>query len=330
MKKQFVVGLLVSALFLYLALKDIDWQLFGDAFRQVNYWWLIPAVFFTMLGHYTRAHRWKFMLAPIKLIPQGPLWSATAIAFMVNNLFPARLGEFVRAYAIGKSEGISKSAAFATIVYERVVDVFMLIALLWLTLFYIDGPDWMEKSAVVLVAFNVALMVALVVMLRAPQRFVALIAALVRPLPQRIRERVVHLTESFVEGLAVLRDASHLWPITVYSVVVWGSAVLGIYFALLSLDMQLPYFTSVLLVVIISLGSMIPSAPAFVGTMQYACILGLAVYGVQKAEALAYSTVYHATQFFPITLAGLYYAAKAQIGLSEISQRGDTNATAEK
>ncbi len=94
------------------------------------------------------------MLYTVKRIPQSRLWSATAIAFMVNNLFPARLGEFVRAYAIGKSDSISKSTAFATIVYERVVDVFMLIVLLWLCMLKVSGPDWLRKSGIILIVFN--------------------------------------------------------------------------------------------------------------------------------------------------------------------------------
>jgi hypothetical protein len=66
---------------------------------------------------------------------------------------------------------------------------------------------------------------------------------------------------------------------------------------------------------------MIPSAPAYLGTMQYACVIGLGVYGVARSEALAFSTVYHATQFFPITLVGLYYAWRTHLNFGDISRR---------
>ena len=140
MKRKLLIGIVVSAFFLYLALRGIDWDAFAEAFRGIRYVYLVPAVFFTMLGHYSRAHRWKYMMLPIRRLPIAPLWSATAIAFMVNNLFPARIGEFVRAVAIGRSQGVSKSASFATIVYERVLDVFVLIILLWYCLLRITGP----------------------------------------------------------------------------------------------------------------------------------------------------------------------------------------------
>lgn len=320
MKRKFAIGVVFSGLFLYLAARGIVWSDFASAFSDINYWYLIPGALFTMLGHYSRAYRWKSIMMPVRRIAVGPLWSATAIAFMVNNLFPARVGEFVRAVAIGRTEGVSKSAAFATIVYERVVDVFVLIVLLWYCLLKIEGPDWLPRSAAILILFNVALMAILVAMVRYRQRFDAICARLLSLLPVRIRERARYSADAFVDGLGVLTNMRAVVPILVYSIAVWGCAVLGVYYSVLALHLHVPILASIFLIVLISLGSMIPSAPAFIGTMQYACVIGLAVYGVEKSEALAYSTVYHATQFFPITLAGFYYAWRSHFRLSEISR----------
>ncbi len=74
-------------------------------------------------------------------------------------------------------------------------------------------------------------------------------------------------------------------------------------------------------IVLVSMGSMIPSAPAFIGTTQYACIVALGLFGVGKSEAFAYSILYHATQFFPVTILGFYFLWKAQIRFGEISKR---------
>jgi uncharacterized protein (TIRG00374 family) len=323
MKRKLIVGVVASAAFLYLAVRGIDGDAFAAAFRHTNVWWLIPAVFFTMLGHYTRAWRWKSMMAPVKAVTIGPLWSATAIAFMVNNLFPARIGEFVRAYVIGKHEGVSKSAAFATIVYERVVDVFVLIVLLWYCLLTTEGPDWLASSAIVLILFNVVLLAILYAMIRRRAAFNALLARLLRPLPRRVAERVGRAADAFVEGLGVVTHVRALVPIVVLSVGVWGSAVLGVHFCVLAMGIDIPAAASLFLIAVISLGSMIPSAPAFVGTLQYACVVGLAVYGVDKSAALAFSTVYHATQFFPITAAGGYYAWRSSLRMAEISGRSE-------
>jgi len=319
MKRKLAIGVVVSGLFLFLAMRGIDWTDFAAAFKQANYLYLIPAVVFTMLGHYSRAHRWGHMIHPIQRVRIGPLWSATAVAFMVNNLFPARVGEFVRAYAIGKSENISKSASFATIVYERIVDVFVLIFLLWYCLVAIDGPEWISRSAFALIVFNVVLLTVLVMMVRYRGGFNVTLRFFTRHLPERISQRIEWWADAFVDGLGVVTNMRALTPIVIYSIGVWGCAVLGAYYCVLALGMDLPVQASLFLIAVISLGSMIPSAPAFLGTMQYACVIGLSVYGVDKSHALAYSTVYHGTQFFPITAAGLYYAWASHIRLRDIS-----------
>lgn len=318
MRRRLFLGLLVSALFLYLALRGVDRHAFLEAFRGVNLAWVGAGVAATLLGHFVRAWRWQFMMLPIRRVPVGPLWSAVAISFMVNNLLPARLGELVRAWAIGRSEGVSKSAAFATIVYERVVDVFVIIAFLWIVLLRVSGPDWLGRSAVVIIVLNVALLVLLFVMVRHRDGFRRVLAAVIRPLPEGARRRVLDVSDAFAEGLGVVTDTRVWIPIALTSVLVWGLAALGVYFCFPAMGMHLPPLAALLVIVVISIGVMIPSAPAFLGTMQYACVVALAFYGISRADALAYALVYHATQFFPITLVGWYYAWRASIHITHL------------
>ncbi|HEX5131843.1 MAG TPA: lysylphosphatidylglycerol synthase transmembrane domain-containing protein [Candidatus Krumholzibacteria bacterium] len=319
MKRKLALGVVISAVFLYLAARGIEWDQFLAALRRTRYLFLIPAIVFTMLGHFSRSVRWKYMMTPVKDCRIGPLWTATAIAFMVNNLLPARLGEIVRAVVIGRSERVSRSAAFATIVYERVVDVFVLIILLWYSMVTISGPPWLARSAGILIAFNVALFALLFAMVRWRNRFRALLERALRPLPGDTRDRLHVSADSFIDGLGVVTQPRASLPIVALSVAVWGCAILGVYFCVVAFRLEVPLLASLFLIVVISLGSMIPSAPAFLGTMQYACVIGLAAFGIQRADALAFSTVYHATQFFPITLAGLYYAWRSHLRVSDLS-----------
>jgi hypothetical protein len=112
-----------------------------------------------------------------------------------------------------------------------------------------------------------------------------------------------------------------LLPIAMTSILVWGFAMLGIYLCFPALNIHVPAVATVALVVLVAMGSMIPSAPAYLGTTQYACVVGLGLFGIGKSEAIAYSILYHALQFFPVTILGFYYLSKSQIRFRDISKR---------
>ena len=62
-------------------------------------------------------------MEPIKKIGSYSLFSATTIGFMANNILPARVGEVIKAFVLGKKEKTSVSASFATIILERLLDL---------------------------------------------------------------------------------------------------------------------------------------------------------------------------------------------------------------
>jgi uncharacterized protein (TIRG00374 family) len=320
MKRNLIIGSIISAFFLYLALKGIEWNVLWSVLRQTRVAYLLPVVAVSLAGHYFRAYRWKFMLLPIKRISTGSLFIATMIGFMANNLLPARLGEIVRAYTLGMREHISRTASFATIVYERIIDVFSLLILVWLLLTRIPGPDWLRRSALWLLAANIVFLAAMLVMERYRGLVTRLVARLSRPLSVRVRTKIHRATEGYLGGLAGMTRVNTLIPIALTSAPVWGFAMIGIYLCFRALGMDVPPVATVALVVLVAMGSMIPSAPAYLGTTQYACVVGLALFGVGKSEALAFSILFHALQFFPVTALGLYYLWKSQIRLRDVSK----------
>lgn len=331
MKRQLVIGILISGVFLYFALHGIDWGAFGSAFARTNIWYVLIGAVATMSGHYIRAYRWCFMLEPVQPVRLWSAFSATCVGLAFNNLLPARLGEVVRVVALGRTDSISRSAVFATIVYERVVDVFGLLVLLWFVLLRVEGPEWLQRSGVILLVLNVLMLGLLYYMERYQASFMRLTRACLRPVPARFArfsERAENWALAFIDGLHVVRNPRVIIPMILTSVGIWASAGIGVWFCLIAMHITVPLMASVVLLVLIPLGTMIPSAPAYVGPVQYACILGLAIYGVEKSEALAYSMVFHAHHFVPITAVGLYFAWRSQITVRDATQAKEDRSSA--
>ena len=119
---QFWLGVMISAVFLYLALRGLELDKAWLSMRTASYWWILPGVLVYFFGVWARTWRWHYMLRPIKAVSLVRLFPVVVIGYMGNNVYPARAGELIRAYVLRKKEAVSISASLATIIVERIFD----------------------------------------------------------------------------------------------------------------------------------------------------------------------------------------------------------------
>jgi glycosyltransferase 2 family protein len=318
---RIVGGLLLTFFFLWLALRNVDLAAVRGALGHASYGYLIPAALCCVLGYCLRTRRWGRILAPTKAVPFARLFPVLMAGFAANNLLPARVGEFVRAYLVSREEEISPSLALATIVVERVCDGLTLIALMATTLLLFPIPvDDPKLRAVELAATAIfgAATVALLALLFVPRPILAVARWCLRPLPARIGARIAGLLDAFVAGLAALRSPLATARIAGLSALVWLCEGGTYAFALLAFPLGLArgewLAAATFLLVFVNLGIMIPSAPGYVGTYQFFATLALGAFAVAEAPAVALSFVAHALQYAIIT--GLGLLAFWRLGLS--------------
>ena len=101
-----VIGLLLTVLFLVLALQRVDLGGFVDELRGVNYVWLLPSAVCTLVGYVLRTVRWRVILSGAARAPLRTLFPVLIMGFATNNLLPGRLGEFWRAYLLGRKRNV--------------------------------------------------------------------------------------------------------------------------------------------------------------------------------------------------------------------------------
>ncbi len=135
MKKwQFWLGVLISVLFIWLALRGLRLDQFWQAVKTANYWWLLPGMAVYFVAVWARAWRWHYLLQPIKDIPTNEMFPITTIGYMGNNIYPARAGEVLRAVVLKRREGVSVSASLATIIVERIFDGVVMLGFVFVNL----------------------------------------------------------------------------------------------------------------------------------------------------------------------------------------------------
>jgi uncharacterized membrane protein YbhN (UPF0104 family) len=147
-----------------------------------------------------------------------------------------------------------------------------------------------------------------------------------RFVPRRLRPRAGAMLDSFQSGLEIFRDLGRLGITAALTFLMWAcfAGVIRICFIsarLAETGASLPFSASLVVLVVIGIGIMVPSGPGFIGTMQAAAVLGLTLVGYRDAgRALSFSIIYHATQWFPIVLVGLFYMARENLSLAQVGR----------
>src|SRR5512139_1829361 len=131
---QFWLGVLISVVFIWLALRGLHFDDFWTAIKQANYAWIITGILVYFVGVLVRSWRWQYLLNPIKKIPMRVMFPTTIIGYMGNNIYPARAGEVLRAVVLKRKEGVAISASLATIIVERIFDGVVMLSFVFVNL----------------------------------------------------------------------------------------------------------------------------------------------------------------------------------------------------
>lgn len=336
MWKQYLAGLIVSAGAVYLFLKVVDLGQMAEAFGQMHAVYLLPCAAFYLAHYVFRALRWDRLLRPIARVGFVSLLAALLIGFLGNNLLPAHLGEFVRAYVLGHGQGVKKSAVFATIVMERVYDGLTVLFILMLVLLFMDLPDrGVEGSLLTAQGLRAAgwagfalfagLMAGLQLLRWQRARVLGWLAWGLRPLPQRLVTKALEMAASFADGLEVASARDTLWVIG-HSLVTWLFLGLWAWSLFPAFDLRLGLLAGLLLEVVVALALLIPSAPAFLGTFHLAAAFTLGYLGTSTGVAGSYAMMLWLVQFVLTNLLGLYFLWRQGQGWCGLSRAGQDNA----
>jgi len=309
------VGFLLSALFLWLALRNTSFTAISDAFAAAKWWPMIP-MFLCLAGFYAlKAARWSVLLSPAHSVTGTQLVPAMLVGAAGNNLLPAHMGEFVRVYFAGKKFAIPKSTVLATLIVERLFDFLTVIALLTSVFFMGSFSTELYTAGAFLVAVAITTTLACVLLVRYANRFVALARQYPRWLAQNLREKIARQFIHLSSGLQALR-AGHLYlRVIVNSLLQWLLMAGCIYFALLAFDIGATMSTAIVILGLTVAGLTLPSSPGFFGTIEYCFVLGLASIGVEPSVALSAAIYYHIPVWIVVTLTGLTLARRNRFSL---------------
>jgi len=333
------LGLLISAALLWWLFKDQDPAVLWAQIREANPWLFLASIVVATSAYAIRAVRWKILLTPVGAETSfRSRWGAIMVGFMANNLLPARIGEFVRAFAMGKAETLPVSGVFGTLVVARFLDGLAVIALLLVALAFpsfpadatVSGRPVGQFAGMVALIVS-AIMVVIIVVIAQPRLIVGVAERFTSVLPGGAGPKVIAGLRSFLDGLAVLRSPALFSKALAWSLVHWAYYATSFWLALEAFGIRVGYSGALFTQAMVAAGVSIPSAPGFFGTWHAAAQVALVgPYGIAEPKALAFAASYHLGGFIPITVLGLYYAWRLQISLTEAGAKDATTTLGSK
>jgi hypothetical protein len=317
-KANIIAGTLIGAVFIWLAFRGTDFNALGSSFRSADYLYLIPAVFLSLMVQLVRSYRWGVILEPLKKIDQWSLFSATSVGFMAISLLPVRMGEFVRPYLISRKSDLRLGATLATIVVERVFDMLTLMIMLLFVVWssskkLIVLPPWISRSAYIILGVTI------------PVFLMLIFVAIKRDVSAKVIDRIIKLVHSFLDGLQILPDWRKSSYLALLSLITWfliGLINYSLFKSFTSMA-HLSLAAAYTVLLITALGITLPTAPGFVGNYHFFCMLGLALFGIAKADALTYAILIHGLQFVLIIILGLVFIPFIKVPLPALLKGGN-------
>jgi len=299
------VGIIVSGLAIYLAVKNVDIQRVWESLKKVRSGYIFLVFLSVGINNLSKSIRWKVLVGDLgKDIRQGKYFVVFLVGQMLNIVFPGRIGELGRAYVLG-GMGPGRTFTLGTILVEKVIDSFSYALLFLFLLLLIPLPEWVGQPAIFFVVIILLISIGVVILAYRRSTLMKIIMFAVRFLPLGWRNRVLTRINAGLTSLDIIQDRVALIKLGFWTTVVWGTAILNNHLLLKAFNLNLPWMASLLVLVVLQAGISIPSVPGKIGIFEYTCILALSVFGVEQALALSYGLVLHGLVFIPTTLVGL-------------------------
>ncbi|MCB9030283.1 MAG: flippase-like domain-containing protein [Deltaproteobacteria bacterium] len=322
-KKSFhiLLGWVVSVVLLYWVFSQLEWGVLVSELKNMNLVVLIPLTLIFVLHLFLRAYRWRFLLPDGDKVSIRVLFDSLMIGNFATFVLPLRAGEFIRPLMLIKESKHSYATAFSSVVIERFFDLSVVLILFAFMTFYVPGlPEWATQGAYALTLLASGILVFVILGILLPKTLLRVSGFFLKPIPEKIRQKILDLIENFLAGAKVLHNLKNLSMTVLLSGLVWLTCYFQFQIGISLFEIEPSYWLGLSIVVVLALAVAAPSAPGFIGVFQTACIAAMAIFGIPKEQALAYSLVMHAHQYLIICLYGIYALSRKHLTLAKLQK----------
>jgi uncharacterized protein (TIRG00374 family) len=316
--KKLILGIIISSIFIYFSLKNINFEDFWIALQGKSYRWIFPTVFVFFSVQVLRSMRWGVILSPIREMDQKTLFPIACVGYGAIIVFPMRLGEIVRPYLIHLKKSIPMDSGIGSIFMERFMDIFMLAGFLFYILTQISLPPWITRSGYIFLAMIIFGFTLMILSVLKPVVIGKVIYRIVSRLPQKLSSKVEKFILNFLDGFKVIRNMNKVIHILWLSFLIWFLSACAVYLLFILFHFPFGIIEAMAITVITALGVSIPAAPGLIGNFHFACMIPLTLWSITKADAFAFATSFYLAGIGTNIFLALIFLPSMNVPLSQL------------
>lgn len=316
-----VIGIAVSAVFLWLAFQGLDPTLFWQNIQGANGPLLIVGMLVYGIAVTIISLRWRFLLRAIKPIPLTQLIPLVAIGYMGNNIYPFRSGEVLRIYLLKRNHDVAYGRAATTVIVERVFDGLVMLTFVLVPLAFLDvaSPE-VERIALLTTPIFLTALAVFFGLAARPNLLRGLANWAAGWLPGKLGDIATKIAEEIITGLEGLRTPADLIGTILSSYTTWAVEASVYWIVAFAFGLDVGYPLMLLTVGVVNLAGLLPASPGMVGVFQYFVIVVLTASGIPEATAAAYAIAVHIVIWLPPTLAGFIFLTRQGLGIGAVTR----------
>lgn len=313
-----ILGLVVSLIAIYFIVVQINVERFVSAIVNADYLYLIPCMVFLLLGLFTRAFRWRVLLA--NQLPFSRAFSIMNVAYLVNGVLPLRIGEVARIYLTTRvKRPIPAMQTASTIVVERLLDLLAVVVMMLLALTVAPVPLELRTAGAFGAGMAIGGFVVLIIVAR--QRVMAeqFIGWLVVKIPILNRLKLANFVSDFIDGLIPILNFSSLSQAIFWTILSWILSVFAGYILMFAFFEQGDLTATMLYIAAAAFAVALPAVPGNIGTYEASILLALVALGYQQSDtAIAFAITVHAVNVFVHASTGVVGFMREGISLNQL------------
>lgn len=329
-KYKVLLGFLISAFFLYITFRNMDFQEIRQAMREANYWWLIPSQIALWVSLFFRAYRFKLFAQKKVNLRFWDSFTAIMVGYFGNGVLPVRLGEVLKANIISKKTDSSFSLSLGMVFLERIMDLFFMffIFLMFLSITIIQNEamaPYLRNTLLLGTLFATIPFVIFFIILLKEELFSKIFKKLIFFLSEKHQAKLEDILKKFLEASHSIKSFSFLLLIIGASFLVWFPIILNTYFLFFCFEglSGLPFKAAMLTVILIAIGISLPSSPSYIGPYHAATKYALQAYTRRLPIIGSYAILLHISQMTPLIIVGFILFNKENIKINEVQKMKD-------